>query len=47
MAKRLRDERVRMDFLAGRSVISAAARVASEHFDECFENELASHLNET
>ena len=45
-AKRLRDERVRVDLFAGRSVISAAARVSSEYFDECFENELASHLNE-
>ena len=43
--KRQMGERIRMNFLAGRSVIKAAARVASEHFDECFENELAFHVN--
>ena len=44
--KRQKHEQAQLNFMVGRSVKNAAARVANEYTTECVENELASHLNE-
>jgi hypothetical protein len=44
--KRRMSEQIRANFLTGKSVNIALTHTVTEHFDEQFENELASHLNE-
>ena len=44
--KRQKGEQIGINFVVGKSVKTAAARVANEYTSECVENELASHLNE-
>ena len=41
-AKHQKGEQIGTNFIVGRSVINAAAHIAAEYFDECFENDILS-----